>query len=385
MSLIDDRGRLFGKLNIFDAAVVLVICLLIPLTYGAYLLFRPQVPRLVAVEPERVVMGATRVNIRGEFLRPPLRLVVGDFGARFLVADSENGVMLLPPLQPGSYDVVLYDEAVEIDRLAGGLTVYTLAPVETIEAASAEVTAIGTFQADDLEKAQSLWKRLQDDIGAAQMWKWDVVALQSPEPGGAAVGSSGLPVPTGRFRVRAVLRFWCLLLGAACTVSGVPLQQGAVVPFHAGPDGDLEGFQIEDLAPSYLAAFANAELMAVGTFGAPDAAEAADLRRALQAAGQDAGRSWDVLEVQPPRLSLDARPPGVIAEGALPSGVPLSLHHYRMRAVMRFRCVSWLGRCRVLGVHLVPGRAVPVPFGPEGAAAGFWVEELRAAPGGAFR
>ena len=44
MALIDEQGRLFGKVNLIDALVALVALLLIPLAYGAFLLFRAPVP-----------------------------------------------------------------------------------------------------------------------------------------------------------------------------------------------------------------------------------------------------------------------------------------------------------------------------------------------------
>ena len=138
MPFIDDHGRLFGRLNLVDAAVLLVVALLIPMAYGAYLIFQPPPARIVALEPARIETGATEVTLRGEHLRPYLRVVfvarslagnhVTAKAATFLYADTEGGVLRLPVIEPGVYDVVLLDEAIEIARVRDGLVVDVEAP-----------------------------------------------------------------------------------------------------------------------------------------------------------------------------------------------------------------------------------------------------------------
>lgn len=123
MPFIDDRGRLFGRLNIVDAAVLLVVALLIPMAYGAYLIFQPLPARIVALEPARIQEGTAEVKLRGEHLRPYLRVVIGTQAATFLFADSSGGVLQLPALMPGVYDVVLLDEEAELARARGALVV----------------------------------------------------------------------------------------------------------------------------------------------------------------------------------------------------------------------------------------------------------------------
>ncbi len=123
MPFIDDRGRLFGRLNIVDAAVLLVVALLIPMAYGAYLIFQPLPARIVALEPARIEEGTSEVTLRGEHLRPYLRVVVGTQAATFLFADTDGGVLRLPELAPGVYDVVLLNEEAELARARGGLVV----------------------------------------------------------------------------------------------------------------------------------------------------------------------------------------------------------------------------------------------------------------------
>ena len=46
MAIVDDRGRLGGKVNLIDAVVAFLILILIPVAFGAYLLFRTPQPTL---------------------------------------------------------------------------------------------------------------------------------------------------------------------------------------------------------------------------------------------------------------------------------------------------------------------------------------------------
>jgi hypothetical protein len=140
--VIDERGRLFGKVNIIDAAVGLVVLLLIPLAYGTYRLFRVPTPTIAALEllaspgggttggtpgeHIQIPFGATKglhVRLTGEHLRPSLRAYVGVQEASYLFESPTGAEIALPNLAAGSYDVVLYDEVREIFRGRAALTV----------------------------------------------------------------------------------------------------------------------------------------------------------------------------------------------------------------------------------------------------------------------
>jgi hypothetical protein len=245
MALIDDQGRLFGRMNIVDAAVVLAVGCLLPLMYGAYLLFRPYTPILVAIEPPQVTQGTTRVSVRGAHLRPALRLMVGANGARFLLANPENGVLEIPVLPPGSYDVVLLDESQELGRLRGGLTV--LGPPIT----TTEIVATGSFEASDDLQAQVLRDALQA-AGLDEARSWDVLEVLPPEPVSIRLPPGGMPLRSGRYQVRAFMRFRCVLDQQECRVLDVPLTPNGVVtvPLETS-DETLALFRIAALDPVY--------------------------------------------------------------------------------------------------------------------------------------
>ena len=271
MPVLDDRGRLFGKVNIIDAAVALVLCVLIPLAYGAYRLFRSLPPRIVAAEPARIAHGATEIRIRGEHLRPYLRVAVGKQFLPLLFESANVGALRLPLLEPGSYDLVLYDEAQELGRVANGLlidapaSISTAVPVEpppapaqdeavaaaaaesTSESGAGELFVVGVIRGLSAATARSLSQTLETLQRQASPWG-QVVGFAPPEPNIEYLRLS-LLVSNGTYQVRAVLKLRCAVLHNECLAQKVPLEPGAKVPL------DIRGkevtFVVEELHPTY--------------------------------------------------------------------------------------------------------------------------------------
>jgi hypothetical protein len=147
--LIDSRGNLFGRINIVDAAVVAFVAALLPLSYAAYRVFRIPPPEIVGVTPATLTPEMPRrLRLTGHHFRPYLGAFVAKNGAPFslnrrLPIDSQQATFLietpneveidLPPVEPGLYDIRLYDEALEV---ASHLAAFTVAPVPrvTVEA-----------------------------------------------------------------------------------------------------------------------------------------------------------------------------------------------------------------------------------------------------------
>lgn len=142
MALIDEHGRLFGRWNLLDVALLVLIAGLIPLGYAAYLLFREQPPRLVSVTPNSIEQASElRLSITGENLRPYMRLSVGAYqGREFHFKSTEAAEVPFALVPPGVYDVVLFDEAQERFRLTRALTITPSGLPAT------EVVAIGAFR-----------------------------------------------------------------------------------------------------------------------------------------------------------------------------------------------------------------------------------------------
>jgi len=125
MPFIDERGRVFGRFNLFDLAVAFVVLGLIPLGYGAYVLFRTPPPTLANVDPPVVVLDRDmRFRIHGTNLRPYMRVSLDNNQTRqFLFEDANTAEIVFQDVPPGQYDVVLYDFAQERSRLPKAITI----------------------------------------------------------------------------------------------------------------------------------------------------------------------------------------------------------------------------------------------------------------------
>jgi hypothetical protein len=127
MSIIDDRGRIFGRFNLVDAAVGVLLLVLLPAAYGAYRLFKEPVPTLTGVYPNVLRQGPNlQVEVRGTNFRPYMRVSFSDVqGRTFLFNNPTSAVVQLADMPPGKYDIVLYDYMQEVARMRGGFTLET--------------------------------------------------------------------------------------------------------------------------------------------------------------------------------------------------------------------------------------------------------------------
>jgi hypothetical protein len=100
MRLIDDDGRVFGRVNLFDALLTVFAVALIPAAYGTFLLFRTPAARISSVtrvpitREERRVAGGNRLTaklkVRGSGLRPMLRASIDDVQSLGFVFEDPN-------------------------------------------------------------------------------------------------------------------------------------------------------------------------------------------------------------------------------------------------------------------------------------------------------
>ncbi len=138
MALVDDRGRIFGRFNLIDLALAVLLLGLIPLAYAGYALFRVPPPTLTSVEPAQLQLDSEmRMRIHGTNLRPYMRVSLDNNQTRqFLFKDSTTAEVVFTDVPPGTYDVVLYDFAQERSRLPKGLTITNPAlPITEVYAA----------------------------------------------------------------------------------------------------------------------------------------------------------------------------------------------------------------------------------------------------------
>ena len=244
MALVDERGRLFGRVNLIDFSIAVFCLLLVPLAYGAFVLFRTPTPTIVSIEPATLEQGKDlRVRLTGTGLRPFLGATVGVIRVAGLLVESPSAAEVkLPELAPGTYDLVLYDEAREVARRPNAITIVGPPPPLQLVV----VQASGVFTSLPKQIAQTLAVGAQFPKGGAQPVA-EIVALR---PAAAvfvhvatATGVLEREVP-GMVRVPAVLRVRCMPMGEACRVGDVNVGAGTTITVPGAPGS----FQIFDVS-----------------------------------------------------------------------------------------------------------------------------------------
>jgi hypothetical protein len=206
MTVIDERGRVFGRLNLIDAGAALLLFVLIPLAYGAYVLFRTPQPKLTSITPTTLQHGPNqRVDIHGVNLRPYMRVTFGGTqGITFAITSTTSATVEVPELPPGNYDVGLFDYKQEVDRMPHALTILSVAPIPSLE-----VDVTGSFKSLNEASAREFQagvKLIRGDISAEVLR----VGTLAPSTFRLLAGKSVLAVPAdGQFELAATLRVRC--------------------------------------------------------------------------------------------------------------------------------------------------------------------------------
>lgn len=202
MAIVDERGRLFGRWNLLDFALVVMIAGLIPLGFAAYALFRDQPPRITSISPASLQQTPEfRLTIKGENFRPYMRASIDLYQGRdFVFRSPEEAEVPFIGMPPGQYDVILYDQAQERFRLPKAFTVTSSALPAT------ELIAVGAFGNLDAAGAAKLTAGLQLP-GVGQ-----IVAVGKPTPDLTQVFSGSkviaVPIPNA-LRLPAIVKFAC--------------------------------------------------------------------------------------------------------------------------------------------------------------------------------
>jgi hypothetical protein len=330
--LVDSRGRIFGRLNIIDVIVIVVVALLVPVAYGAYLLFRPSTPHIDSVtrstiskEELRIASGSmlsAKLKVRGSGFNPLLRATIGTTPALgFVFEDPTSADVILGPIPAGTYDLVLHDGVQEVARAVAAITIES--PTQLA------VRLVGWLI--DLEPAVAEALNVESTPKPPTV---TIAALGPPVPGRERIEWFGrmadVPVPN-RVEREAVVDVPCdpRRLDEVCNISGVALSPPSrpIVPLHT-PLGILR-FAITEVLPTtrptaatVRVRFSGASELSMITVGDRD--RLLDLQRSavVESVGSRSNASIDVTL----RLGVDASRDGWRYRGQpLSPGAPFHL------------------------------------------------------------
>jgi len=250
MAVVDERGRIGGRINLIDAVAAFLILVLIPVAFGAYLLFRTPPPVLRSVHPAELYQGGQlRIEVIGENLRPFMRVSFDRTqGQSYMIASPRSAMVDLPEIPPGKYDIVLYDHMQEVSRLPKALTLLPLSPTPNVD-----MRVAGSFKGLTGDRLKSVKTGDKFMNGGAVVAEIENLAPPVPSSLTITAGYDALRVPlTGQTDIPGVLKVKCFVStntdgGLKCSVPG-PIKQTDVMPGGmlslAGPDGWLS-FQID--------------------------------------------------------------------------------------------------------------------------------------------
>jgi hypothetical protein len=269
VQLIDERGRLLGKVNLIDAIVGVFVLLLVPLAYGAFVLFRVPAPTIAAIEPTTVTQGqATTLKITGRDLRPFLRARVGATESLgFFVESPTRAEIKLPALTAGAYDLALYDQAQELLRVPDAVRVVSVGPVGPSgpRTPRTEVQVVGTFVGLAEDEAPLIRAGLKLGTPARPVAEVLAVGEAQSSHQRIRVGSETIltPVTSGELQKAALLRLTCLMVDDECRVGERPVARNVTVTLplpvhleHERADGERlqqVRFFVEDVHPANIA------------------------------------------------------------------------------------------------------------------------------------
>lgn len=281
MALVDARGRLFGRVNVFDAAVALAAAATIALAVVGYRLLKvPLPPRVIEVSPNTFTEApAIRMAVKGENLMPymhvyvlrtgeptkmmhdPLRWVKSDAytpanasrTAFRLESPTLAEVQTLDDLLPGTYDLIFHDETKVVGRAEHAFTVVPAPKLEVVSRYREAIVRVdGAFVGLNPDEASRLKNGDLIPTGAADadhLWG-TVVSLGDRRPDVARVdiGSSVVDAPiVGRIAIPAQLRLRCTLARDKCYAMDQPMIVGETIKLQVA--GAVHEYVITKVSP----------------------------------------------------------------------------------------------------------------------------------------
>lgn len=227
--------------NIVDVSIAVLVALTLPVGFGLFWLFHTPLPRVTEIAPRELPAGA-RAVLRGQHLRPFLKIFVVETGGTFTLADrtawppeakywlrtTDEAQIELPDLAAGVYDLALTDGVEALAKLPRAFTV--LPPVTPDSVA---LTVRGRFIGVEPGVADRL---RAGKPPAAEPWM-EVVRLEAPVTDRRSISMGGRYVTAivdGRVQVPATLRVRCALSGTECRAGGLSFAPGTQIALLIG-------------------------------------------------------------------------------------------------------------------------------------------------------
>jgi hypothetical protein len=291
MPVIDDRGRLFGRMNLIDALVLVLVVVLIPIAYTAFMLFRTPAPRITAVEPSQVPLGLEmRVKVRGTGLRSLFRANIGEMPASAYLFENERSAdVLFSNVGPGKYDLSLFDGVQEVARLKGAVTILP-PPIP----ATTKVRITGALIGLDAGRASQLARGQRFPANGTP--STEILAIGKPRTDERWIKTPDSNVATpvsGIVQAPVLLRTECEIGDTnECRIGGVAIGARAVVPVP-GTNGELR-LLVDEVRPDIDPQPAELVFRVITN---PDVADLIKVGDADDPGGVDAGHAATVAAV----------------------------------------------------------------------------------------
>lgn len=138
--IIDEKGKLFGKINVIDLLVILFFVALIPMFYYGYKIFNRPMPVITSIEPDEGLNSSNiRVLIKGDNFNDKTQVKVGSVLLEINNIQKNEITAFVPKgFQKGAYDVVVTNPGNLLTILSKGFTVKTLPEISSVTPAQGQ-------------------------------------------------------------------------------------------------------------------------------------------------------------------------------------------------------------------------------------------------------
>ena len=178
---------------------------------------------MTSIEPATITPTTANVTVRGENLRPFLRVSFGQHqGVTFALSTPTTAEVKVPELPAGKYDLILYDVAREVSRLPNAVTVEA-APLPS---AQASMLVAGSFVALDTASAAEIVKGAEMTAMGGNVVKVLDVGAAGGDTRWVQVEDVQVEVPLQASRQQpALLQARCTIADRRCQVGGIDIER----------------------------------------------------------------------------------------------------------------------------------------------------------------